>query len=488
VTERPRVGGTLRIAHAGRPAGFDPTLHCAGDGRLFGEQLYETLTRLDDAGLPGPGLAETFERSSDGRAYEFRLRPGATFSDGRPVTAEDVAFTFRRQTDPATDYHHGHWAEPIVAAEPLDTARVRIRLDRPVDALPTWLAFHGSAIVPAERAAAGTLGTAPIGSGPYVLADAGPDRVRLVRRPDLPVDAPPFIEALEFVRIPDEQAVDALLDGAVDLVPAAQPTDWSRTEATGIARQARLDGRWHWLSLNTRNPPFDDVRVRRAVALAIDRTAVVDEAFLGYGVPILGVPIPPWSWGARPDLDWFRSRPELVAARGLVADAGVAPGTAVRLRLAGFSPTLVAEGAVARRAFEALGFTVAVDVIDERESYLAEVWRDRRDFDATTMHWGSTMVDPDDFLAYGYRCGMKNNVEGWCDPAFDRALEAALAAHGPAARAPLYDEPGRIVLEALPRIPLAFGELLTASTDRLRNFRIRPNGSLLGLHEAWLAD
>jgi ABC-type oligopeptide transport system substrate-binding subunit len=98
------------------------------------------------------------------------------------------------------------------------------------------------------------------------------------------------------------------------------------------------------------------------------------------------------------------------------------------------------------------------------------------------------MVDPDDFLAYGYRCGMKNNVEGWCNPAFDAALEDALAGDGPAARASRYDEPGRIILDELPRIPLAFPDLLAAATNRLRGFRIRPNGSLLGLREAWLAD
>jgi peptide/nickel transport system substrate-binding protein len=176
-------GGTLRIAVPNLPPGFDPTLHAAGNGRLFGEQLYSTLTMLDDASAPQPSLAESLAVSPDRRTYTVHLRPGARFHDGREVSAADVAFTFTRQADPATKYHHGHWSEAIMSAEALDPRTARITLSRPVDAFPTWLAFHGSAIVPADRAARGELASAPIGSGPYVLASAGARTSRPMSRP-----------------------------------------------------------------------------------------------------------------------------------------------------------------------------------------------------------------------------------------------------------------------------------------------------------------
>src|SRR5207253_5991769 len=127
---------------------------------------------------------------------------------------------------------------------------------------------------------------------------------------------------LEFSIIPDDGARSAaLLDGRVDLdalmVPAAFDTV---AAAPGFLAHETPDSRWHWLVVNCRHPVLGDVRVRRAIALALDRTALL-EPFAGHGTPIPAGVIAPWSWAASPELTGFPHRGDPAAARALLAEA-----------------------------------------------------------------------------------------------------------------------------------------------------------------------
>ena len=175
---RPGAGGTLRVGLWTAPEGLDPALATTRTSRLLTEQLYSTLTSLDADGRPYPDLAEWIEVSDDLCTYTFGLRPGRTFHDGSPVTAEDVAFSLERIADPAIDYHFEPWTVTMAGADVPRPGVVRLRLKQPTGPMLTWLAFCGSGIVPRAAVLAGrSLDREPIGSGPFRLA-GGPDRSR----------------------------------------------------------------------------------------------------------------------------------------------------------------------------------------------------------------------------------------------------------------------------------------------------------------------
>ncbi len=270
------------------PPILDPT---AGAAAAIDEVVYanvfEGLTRIGSDGAVVSGLAASWEVAPDGLSWVFRLREGVTFHDGLPFSAEDVVFSFDRAM--ADDSLNAQKAlfDGINEVTAIDDLTVEIGLDAPNGSLLFDLAWGDAVIV--SPATADTNATRPVGTGPFQFSEwVQGDRVELVRNLAY-WGTPARLDTATFKFIADPTAAfAAMMAGDIDAFPNF-PAPENLAQFKADPRFQVLIGSTEGetiLAINNARPPFDDIRVRRALALAVDRQAVIDGAMFGYGTPI----------------------------------------------------------------------------------------------------------------------------------------------------------------------------------------------------------
>jgi hypothetical protein len=316
-------------------------------GHMVLEMLYSSLTRIGIDLTPEPDLALGWEPNGEATEFTFHLRPEARFQDGAPVTAGDVVATVKTVLDPDTGSAGRTQLGPIADVIAVDDHTVRFVLQGPYADLPVTLGTVHAKIIPAavlsnQREA---LETQPFGSGPFRLTEYDPGRiVRLARNDEYYVPERPYLDAVDQLLYPDSAAeVSALLNRETDLMLEVNPASFSRVAGRdGIVAIRQPAGNFMNLVLRMDTPPFDDARVREALALSLDRQALVDLVLEGYGRPAadsfvspeypyaVEQPVPQQDI-ARADALCRRSAVAAHAARG----RGARDGAAGRLRYRG---------------------------------------------------------------------------------------------------------------------------------------------------------
>lgn len=278
----------ITVALQLEPPHLDPTSAAAGaiDSVLY-SNVFEGLTRFTADGSIIPGLAAGWEISDDGLTYTFRLRDGVTFHDGTTMDAADVKFTFDRLL--AEDSANAQKAlyTLISGVEVVDPLTVRMTLSEPNGNMLFNLAWGDAVIVAPESI--GTIKQQPVGTGAFKFDRwVQSDRIELVRN-DTYWGTPAKLEAATFKFISDPTAAfAAVMAEDVDYF-SAFPAPENLPQFEADPRFQVLVGSTEGetiLSTNNKMPPFDDIRVRKALAHAIDRNAIIDGAMFGYGTPI----------------------------------------------------------------------------------------------------------------------------------------------------------------------------------------------------------
>ncbi len=485
----PVRGGVLKAAFSADPAGFDPARGPSGMSHVVIEQVYSTLMGLDPDANPYPDLAESYEVSEDGLEYVFHLRPGVTFHNGDPVTAEDVVYTFERLTAPDSGYSYASQVETIASVEAVDELTVRFTLSKPTGPFLIYMAFPGSSIVPKKLLESGhDLNAHPIGSGPFRFVEYQPRTIiRFERNPDYYEEGKPYFDAMEYHLIPDVTALtNAVVAGSVNFSNEIPPKDWAMVSATpGLVGQTLEGSRYYWLLPNNTRPPMDNPKVRQAIAHAIDRQAIVAGTFFGQAVPLLGGVIPEWNW-AHPGIAYFSPTANPERARELLAEAGYPDGFETTITVASSFPAMVSMAPILQANLAAVGIRATIATM-EIPRYWDEVWAPSN-FDITTMYWVSPLADPDDFVASNYRCDTGINVQKSCSEAMDALLEEAKTGTTMEARKDAYRRQQELALEEMGIVPLVNSLLLIAHTDTLVNYRPMRTGFLKTLKDAWFAN
>jgi peptide/nickel transport system substrate-binding protein len=485
--------GVLRIALPQLSDGMDPAVATYGSGRLVIEQLYSTLMAVGPDGRPYPDLAEWVEVSPDATTYTFGLVPGVEFHDGSPVTADDVVFTFERLLELGEAYHFDPWLTTVAGVAALDPVTVRFRLTQPTAPMLERLAISGTGIVPRAAVTAGRdLIHDPIGSGPFRLAQpwAGGDApIRLARHTASARGGAPFtprLAGLEFQAITaEDDRVAALLAGTIDLDSLAGPATIARVAATpGFQVHATPDSRWHWISVNCRHAPLNDARVRRALSLAINRSAIIEEVWSGWGVPLPAGPVAPWSWAHAAGLAGVPEEGDPAAARQLLREAGVPDGYRVAITVTSTQPRLIEECRLIAADLCRAGLDGAVDVVDYA------TWFDRviraGDFQLSGDYWGSPIWDPDDSVSMNTRSGGRWEAGALSDTAFDASIDAGYGTVVNADRQTIYRNAQERMLDVVPIIPTVQPHMLRTSSARLAGFVATPCAQLRTLRDAWI--
>ncbi|ADZ71305.1 ABC transporter substrate-binding protein [Polymorphum gilvum] len=270
------------------PPHLDPTAGAAAaiDEVVF-INVFEGLTQVDRDGSVKPALAESWTISEDGRTYVFQLREGVTFHDGTDFTAEDVVFSFdRARADDSVNAQKGKFEviDTVTADSP---TQVTVTLKRPVGDFLITLGTGDAVIVAPESAE--TNKSEPVGTGPFRFSRwVQGDRIELVRNPDFWGPAARLDKATFKIIGDNAAAFAALMAGDVDgfpIYPAPENLPQFETDPRFAVVVGSTEGETI-LATNNARPPFDDLKVRQAIAHAIDRQAIIDGAMFGYGTPI----------------------------------------------------------------------------------------------------------------------------------------------------------------------------------------------------------
>jgi peptide/nickel transport system substrate-binding protein len=485
--EQPVTGGVLKMAFSADPAGFDPAMGPSGMSHVVIEQVYSTLMSLDPDANPHPDLAERFEMSEDGLTYTFYLHQGVKFHNGDELTAEDVKFTFDRLRAPDSGYSYGSQVETISDVAVVDSHTVKFTLSVQTGPFLTYMAFPGSSIVPKKLLESGhDLNAQPVGSGPFKFVSYQPrSMIKFDKNPDFYEAGKPYFDGLEFHLIADVTALtNAVISGTVNFSNEIPPKDWQIIKSTPGTIGLELEGsRYYWLLPNNTTPPLDNPKVRQAIAHALDRQAIVAGTFFGQATPILGGVIPEWNW-AYAGLEVFNPRGDVEKAKALLAEAGFPNGFETSLTMASSFPAMVAMAPIIQANLAAVGINAKISTM-EIPRFWDEVWGPSK-FDMTAMYWVSPLADPDDFVFNNYACGMAINVQKSCTDAMDAILKEAKSATTREARKEVYKRQQEMSLEDMPIVPLVNAWILTAHTDKLKNYKPMRTGFLKTIKDAWL--
>jgi peptide/nickel transport system substrate-binding protein len=315
----------LRIAVHSDPLVLDPHLRNEALTYAVLRNFYEGLTAFDTDMRVGPALAASWENPND-LTWVFHLRPGVRFHDGRELTAADVVWSVERARSlPASGF--GSYLVAVEGVRALDLHTVELTTRRPYAILLNKLAFV--LVVPAGSPPEIRQ---PVGTGPYRLASYQPGARLELRSFDAYWDGAPAEKRVEILPIRDAgERVARLQNGDVDVVQEPGPENAARIRATAGCRVlAQENLSVNYLLINARRPPLADRRVRRAIHLALDRSALVRATLGGAGRPI-GQMVSRSVFGYAPDLP--PPARDLPAARRLLAEAGYPGGIDLDLEL-----------------------------------------------------------------------------------------------------------------------------------------------------------
>jgi oligopeptide transport system substrate-binding protein len=450
------------------PASWDPALITdAGSASLL-SQVFESLTALDPENQVQPALAASWTVAGGGTSITFRLRPGIAFSDGTPITADDVRRSWLHVLDPrrpspladllsdvvgATAYASGQGSSDAVGIDVVGTS-LTVRFRRPATYFVAAVSSPTLAVVPPlpDGSASPALPAGLVVSGAYVPASETPAAIQLVANPHYWAGPPPIREITVATSLGGASPVDAFQANEVDYTQISRDdAAWIRYD-TDLGPQLRLaaDLSVLYYGFTTGVPPFDNVDVRRAFAMAVnwDRIVTLDDPSAMPATSLL-----PEGIEGRGTTDYSPAY-DVTGAAAALAKAGYPGGS-------GFpAVTLVSSGgafeeAVAEELQDSLGVTVSVeemsfdDYAARFDSGAPALW---------TIDWVADYPHPQDFLGLLLGSGSRSNVGGWSNTQFDAALDRAATTVDLAAQERAYGDAQAIVRDQVPVVPVRYGE------------------------------
>ena len=316
---------TIKAAIAGEPDQLDPQKSSSYFTFEVLENVFDTLVEPDEQLQMRPALAESWEVSPDGLQWTFTLRDGVTFHNGDPLTAADVEYSFRRIID--EELSNAYKLETIASITALDDRRVRFTVSAPTPNLLTSIGgFKGLAIVNRRNVESGEITTRPIGTGPFSFESRSPATSIVLKANPGHWSGGPHVDGVAFSFISQgTTAVSSLRSGEVDwtdAIPAQQLRILNSDDEINVGTVTAND--YWYVAMNFARKPFDDRRVRQAVAYAIDRKSIAQVVGYGTATPNqLAIPkTSPWFT----PYDRFTAGVDRAAAvdksRSLLRDAG----------------------------------------------------------------------------------------------------------------------------------------------------------------------
>jgi peptide/nickel transport system substrate-binding protein len=482
----PSRGGTITVGLVNQPDTLDPHRSAAGPDRHILFQIYDSLLRFDQTLRVTPGQVKAWKALGD-LTFQFVLNDGLKFHDGTDLDAKAVAWNFERMMNKSlklVPYSDLVDVDKVVA---IDRLTFQITLKKPLAPLLALLADRaGMMISPAawEKSGADNYGRNPVGAGAFKFVEwRQGDSVTLQRFDGYFVKGEPYVDKVVFKFIADA-AVRAvsLQSGQIDVlgdIPAAAVKALKSDPGLKFYEGAGLQ--WSYFMFNTSKAPFDNIKVRQAVAFAVQRPALVasvheDQASVAQG------PFSPTSWAYDKKLDgYYRYDP--AKARALLTEAGYGPGHPLKFQmLTTTDPMWLRQSEMVQADLRAIGVEATIQPYE-----LATAIENMRNgtFQGMSLAF-SGRADPDGNAFMRWHSTGTLNYMRYKSERMDQLLEASRRTYDPQKRAEIFKQVNRVMLEDLPLTFFTIGKAQNATSKRVQNFTLIPDG-MVRLSEIWLA-
>ncbi len=493
VAEEKKPSGIVRVGSIGDAQNLIPILVTDSASQDIVYWLFSYLLRTDSRTLePTPEIAEKWDISSDNLVYTFYLNKNAKWSDGKPITAKDVAFTIEAVCHPespsdwfsdfsrikgARAFKDGK-ADKIEGIKIIDDHTIEITLEEVYAPFILSMAFAPMPAHVYEGASIKDLKTHPqnskptVTSGPFVLEEWARDQYIMVKANPNFWGEGPGLERIIYRIIPDQTAeVIELRTGGLDLIPTAvkieEVPELQKSPLLEVVTNKRLV--YDYIGFNMKKEgPLKDKRVRQALTMVFDPTPLVRDVLKGYGVVVNG-PLPPLSWAFDPDLKRLQGTVE--EAKALLAQAGYPNGFKMTLYTNEGNEVRENAGLLFKEAVAKLGVEVEFQPM-EWGAFLQVLMAPEPTYDAMVLGVG-TGVDPD--LEYSWHSKSAGNRYGYSNPEVDALIEEGLRVTDLAKRKEIYQKAQRILVDDAPFIFLYVREALHAKNKNFQGFDPHPS-------------
>lgn len=505
----PVTGDWLVVHESGEPATLNPYLDAAGAGsvQIVNQNIFETLLKRDYETLElKPHIAKSYEISDDHLTYTFYLRDDVKFSDGKPLTAQDVKFTFDAIMDPANDTATPRsFLNDVKSVDVLDDYTIQISCTKPyflhlgtfgeLWVLPKHIYGHGDFnTLEVNRA--------PVGSGPYVFEEwATGSHITIARRDDYWGEKKPYLDKIRWLMITDSNAaLQALKAGDMDFM-ATSSEQWVQqaskpsferkfNKLIGWSSAEGYQGSFGWIGWNMRRPQLSDRRVRRAFTMLLDRQTIVETLLYNYGRVVTGPDFPdspeynkeiePWAY------DPARARALLDEAGWKDTNSdGIRDKDGIDLKVEFLMPsgssTYERIATVFKEQMDKAGVDFRIKPL-EWATFLESVTK--RDFDACTMAWVSSAESDNYQIWHSSQSEKGSNYVGFVNEEVDKILEDARLEFDRGKRAKMYHRFHEILHEEQPYTFLFNSPRKVAVDKRFQNVKLYALG--FDFHEWWV--
>jgi len=500
-----QAASTLVYCSEASPAGFDPSQYTSGtDFDASAETVFNRLTQFKRGGTEvEPGLATSWDVSSDGLTYTFHLRPGVKFhttdyfTPSRDFNADDVLFTFQRLLDANHPFRKAYPSESpyfadmgmnttIKSVEKVDDQTVKFNLNNVDAAFVQNLAMSFASVQSAEYAnqllkqsKAEDINQKPIGTGPFVFKRYQKDaqirydgNTAYWKPEDVKLDHLIFsISSDAAVRMQKLKAGECQVSGY------PRPQDIEEMQKDPNLKVISQPGfNLGFLAYNVTHPPLDQLKVRQALDMAIDKPAIIKAVYQSAG-QLAQNAIPPGQWSYDPSIKDAPHDP--VKAKQLLKEAGVAPGTQINLWAMTVQRASNPNARMSAQMIQADWAKVGIKANIVSYEWGEYIKRAKAgEHDVMIYGWTGDNGDPDNWLGVLYSCAAVkgSNYAKWCDPAYDKLVQKAKLTTDRDERIKLYQQAQQILKAQVPITPIANSKVFQPMRKEVQDFKLSPFG------------
>ncbi len=479
---QPKRGGILKIGLQADPTSLDPQKTSLTALFHVTEHIYSLLVQLGPDLTVKPDLAEKWDISADGKTYTFTLRKGVKFHSGRALTAADVKYTFDRLVDKATASPNASLLAPVETVATPDESTVVVTLKKPDASFLTNLS--GPAVVIINKDAVeknGDLTKTADGTGPFKFKEYVPNtRVVLERNAEYWESGKPYVDGIEMTIAADDTArTAAVRTGTVDFIEYAPLKDipvLKNDNSLALAGDQNTNIRF--IGLNVTRKPFSDLKVRQAIALAVDREAVLGPAVFGFGTPTLEI-FPPGYWAG---LGTKQANADIAKAKALLTEAGYKDGFSTTILSWSQYSFLSNAAVVVQEQLKQIGISSDIN-LEENAAFIKDYLDNNFDL---TVSGTSAYVDPNDIYLRNFGTGQPSNAVRYSNPKADELIAAGTATTDQTKRKQIYQQLQQLLLDDVPWVNLYIANQFEAMKTYVKGYTHIPTGTNYTLKDVWL--
>lgn len=475
----------LVYAKGADPRGLDPAYVDDGESAKIMVNIYDNLVKYKRGSTAvQPALATSWTQSSDGLTWTFNLRKGVKFHDGTPFNAEAVKFSVERQLPPkATDDmpYASFTFDPIKRVEVVDEYTVRFVLKYLYAPFLANLAMSLAAPI-VSPAAVKKYGADfiqhPVGTGPFVFEKWDKDQQIVLVKNKSYWGVKGKVDKIVFQTVKENSVrASQLITGAADIIDGIDPNDVKKLESSGVKVIKNAGMNINYMGFFCHKKPFSDVRVRRAIAMAINKAEIVQYLYQGYA-EVADIPLPSFIPGYDAKIKSLSYNPE--QAKKLLAEAGVPNLSFTLLAYSNPRPYNPATGVKLAEAVQAdllkIGVKTNIKVYPWTE--YKPVLFDAKEGDAFFYGWIGDNGDADNFLSLldSHQIESTLNSAKYSNPKVDAMLSKGTATLDPKARVKIYQELQKLLVEESPWLNISHATDLYACKKDIGGFYPHPTG------------